>query len=108
MYAKANPGKINLASSSNGMNFHLTSELLMRETGIKIVHVPYHGAPLAVTDLLGGHADIMFSDAPFFLVHIKSGKLIPLAVGTPQRASSLPDVPSKASFTWPSLAGRIY
>ena len=58
----------------------------MRETGIKIVPVHYRGAPPAVTDLLGGHADFMFSDAPFFLEHIKSGKLVPLAVGTPERS----------------------
>ena len=88
-YAKANPGKINLATSGAGTISHLTGELLMRQTGIKIVPVHYRGAPPAVTDLLGGHADFMFSDAPFFLEHIKAGTLIPLAVGTPER-SSLP------------------
>ena len=61
------------------------------------------GAPPAVTDLLGGHADIMFSDAPFFLEHIKAGKLIPLAVGTPQRAPSLPDVPTTAELGYPAI-----
>ena len=81
-YAKANPSKLNLASSGTGTISHLTAELLMRETGINIQHVPYRGAPPAVTDLLGGHADIMFSDAPFFLEHIQTAKLIPLAVGT--------------------------
>ncbi len=73
-YAKANPGKINLASSGTGTISHLTAELLMRETGIRVLHVPYRGAPPAVNDLLGGHADIMFSDAPFFLSHIAAGK----------------------------------
>lgn len=102
-YAKANPNKINLASSGTGTISHLTSELLMRETGIKIVHVPYRGAPPAVTNLLGGHADIMFSDAPFFLEHIKAGKLIPLAVGTPQRALSLPNVPTTAELGYPAI-----
>jgi tripartite-type tricarboxylate transporter receptor subunit TctC len=102
-YAKANPGKVNLASSGTGTIAHLVAELLMRETGIKVQHVPYRGAPPAVTDLLGGHADIMFSDAPFFLEHIKAGKLIPLAVGTPQRAPSLPDVPTTAELGYPAI-----
>jgi tripartite-type tricarboxylate transporter receptor subunit TctC len=108
-YAKAHPGKLNLASSGNGTIAHLGAELLMRETGVKIVHVPYRGAPPAVTDLLGGHADLMFSDAPFFLEHIKAGKLIPLAVGTPQRARSLPDVPTTAELGYPKiLASNTY
>jgi tripartite-type tricarboxylate transporter receptor subunit TctC len=102
-HAKAHPDKINLASSGTGTISHLVAELLMRETGIRIVHVPYRGAPQAVTDLLGGHADIMFSDAPFFLEHITAGKLIPLAVGTPQRAPSLPDVPTTAELGYPQI-----
>lgn len=102
-YAKANPGKINLASSGTGTISHLVAELLKRETGINVLHVPYRGAPPAVTDLLGGHADIMFSDAPFFLEHIKTGKLIPLAVGTPQRAASLPNVPTTAELGYPAI-----
>jgi tripartite-type tricarboxylate transporter receptor subunit TctC len=102
-YAKVNPGKINLASSGTGTISHLTAELLMRETGIKILHVPYRGAPPAVTDLLGGHSDIMFSDAPFFLEQIKEGKLIPLVVGTAHRAPSLPNVPTTAELGYPAL-----
>ena len=102
-YAKANPGKVNLASSGTGTISHLTAELLMRETGIRIQHVPYRGAPPAVTDLLGGHADIMFSDAPFFLEHIRAGKLIPLAVGTPDRAPSLPSVLTTAELGYPAI-----
>jgi len=102
-YAKANPGKLNLATSGAGTISHLTGELLMRETGIKIVPVHYRGAPPAVTDLLGGHADIMFSDAPFFLEHIKAGKLVPLAVGTPERSPALPDTRTTAELGHPSL-----
>jgi tripartite-type tricarboxylate transporter receptor subunit TctC len=102
-HAKANPGKVNLASSGTGTISHLTAELLMRETGIRIQHVPYRGAPPAVTDLLGGHADIMFSDAPFFLEHVRAGKLIPLAVGTPDRAPSLPGVPTTAELGFPAI-----
>lgn len=102
-YAKANPGKINLASSGAGTISHLAGELLMRETGIKIVPVHYRGGAPAVTDLLGGHADIMFSDALFFLEHIKAGKLVPLAVGSAQRAPSLPEVPTTAELGYPAI-----
>jgi tripartite-type tricarboxylate transporter receptor subunit TctC len=102
-YAQANPGKLNLATSGAGTISHLTGELLMRETGMKVVPVHYRGAPPAVTDLLGGHAQFMFSDAPFFLEHIKAGKLVPLAVGTPERSPSLPDVPTTAELGFPSI-----
>jgi tripartite-type tricarboxylate transporter receptor subunit TctC len=60
-------------------------------------------APPAVTDMLGDHADFMFSDAPFFLEHIKAGKLVPLAVGTPERSPSLPDVPTTADLGYPTI-----
>ena len=75
----------------------------MSQTGIKVIPVHYRGAPPAVTDLLGGHADFMFSDAPFFLEHIKAGTLIPLAVGTPQRSRSLPNVPTTAELGYPEM-----
>lgn len=108
-YARANPGKINLASSGAGTISHLAGELLMRETGIKVVPVHYRGGAPAVTDLLGDHADIMFSDAPFFLEHIKAGKLVPLAVGTSQRTPSLPDVPTTAEIGYPAIvASNVY
>jgi tripartite-type tricarboxylate transporter receptor subunit TctC len=102
-YARANPGKLNLATSGAGTISHLTGELMMRELGIKVVPVHYRGAPPAVTDMLGDHADFMFSDAPFFLEHIKAGKLIPLAVGTPERSSALPDVPTTAELGYPTI-----
>jgi tripartite-type tricarboxylate transporter receptor subunit TctC len=102
-YAQANPGKLNLATSGAGTISDLTGELLMRETGVKVVPVHYRGAPPAVTDLLGGHAQFMFSDAPFFLEHIKAGKLVALAVGTPERSASLPDVPTTAELGYPSI-----
>jgi tripartite-type tricarboxylate transporter receptor subunit TctC len=96
-YARANPGKL------AGTISHLTGVLLMREVGIKIVAVHYRGAPPAVTDMLGDHADFMFSDAPFFLEHIKAGKLVPVAVGTPERSPSLPDVPTTAELGYPTI-----
>jgi tripartite-type tricarboxylate transporter receptor subunit TctC len=102
-YAQANPGRLNLATSGAGTISDLTGQLLMRETGVKVVPVHYRGAPPAVTDLLGGHAQFMFSDAPFFLEHIQAGKLVPLAVGTPERSPSLPDVPTTAELGYPSI-----
>jgi len=102
-YAAANPGKLNLATSGAGTISHLTGELLMQETGVTIVPVHYRGAPPAVTDLLGGHADLMFSDAPFFLEHVRAGKLIPLAIGAPQRSLSLPDTPTTAELGFPNI-----
>lgn len=102
-YARTNPGKLNLATSGAGTISHLTGELLMRECGIKIVPVHYRGAPQAVTDMLGDHADFMFSDAPFFLEHINAGKLIPLAVGTPERSPSLPNVPTTTELGYPTI-----
>lgn len=108
-YAKAHPGKLNLATSGRGTISHLAGELLMRETGIKLVPIHYRGAPPAVTDLLGDHADVMFSDAPFFLQHIKAGKLVALAVGTPKRSPALPNVPTTAELGYPALvASNIY
>jgi tripartite-type tricarboxylate transporter receptor subunit TctC len=108
-HARANQGRLNLASSGTGTIAHLAGELLMRETGIKIVPVHYRGGAPAVTDLLGGHADIMFTDAPFFLEHIRAGKLVPLAVGSRQRAPSLPDVPTTAELGFPAiLASNTY
>jgi tripartite-type tricarboxylate transporter receptor subunit TctC len=81
----------------------------MKEADVKFTHVPYRGAPPAVTDLLGGHVDIMFSDAPFFLSYIKDGRLIPLAVGSHERAPSLPDVPTTAELGFSKiLASNTY
>jgi tripartite-type tricarboxylate transporter receptor subunit TctC len=108
-YARANPGKVNLATSGAGTIAHLAGELLMRETGIQIQPVHYRGGAPAVTDVLGGHADIMFSDALFFLEHIRAGRLLPLAVGMTQRAPSLTDVPTTAELGYPAiLASNTY
>ena len=108
-HLKASPGKLNLATSGNGTISHLTGELLMRQTGTRFVAVHYRGAPPAVTDLIGGHIDLMFSDAPFFLEHIRAGKLTPLAIGTVSRAPSLPAVPTTAELGYPGvLASNTY
>lgn len=108
-YAKKNPAKINVGNSGTGTLAHLAAELLQRELNIKLVHVAYKGAPPALTDLLGGHVQAMFSDASFFLEYIKLEKLIPLAVASKVRLASLPNVPTMAEFGYPKIeAGNVY
>jgi tripartite-type tricarboxylate transporter receptor subunit TctC len=97
-YAKANPGKINFASSGAGSTIHMSAELFKMMTGIDMVHVPYRGSALAMTDLLGGQVQVMFDNVPSSLEQIRSGKLRPLAVTTSMRAEVLPDVPTVADF----------
>lgn len=93
-YAKKHPGQINYSSAGNGSQPHLTAELFKSRTGIDIVHVPYKGAPPAMTDLLAGHVALSFATSPSAVPHVKSGKLRALAVSTAQRVSALPDVPT--------------
>jgi tripartite-type tricarboxylate transporter receptor subunit TctC len=108
-YVRANPGKVNIASSGTGTIAHLAAEMLKREAKLDIVHVPYKGAPPALNDLLGGHAQLMFSDASFFIEHVKSGKLVPLAAGSSERIPALPDVPTTAEAGYPNLlAENVY
>ncbi len=93
-YAKANPGKLNFASSGNGTSIHLSGELFKFMTGVDMVHIPYKGSAQAITDLLGGQANLMFDNLPPSLPHIKSGKLRALAVTTRTRSPALPEVPT--------------
>jgi tripartite-type tricarboxylate transporter receptor subunit TctC len=93
-YAKANPGKINMASSGSGTSIHLSGELFKAMTGVNIVHVPYRGSAPALTDLLGGQVQVMFDNMPSSVAHIKAGSLRPLAVTTATRNEQLPDVPT--------------
>jgi len=86
-YAKANPGKLNFASPGEGSGAHLAGELLNIEAGIKTTHIPYKGMAPAVTDLLGGQVQMMFAGISTVLQHIKSGKLVALAIASPQRTS---------------------
>ena len=92
-YVKANPGKANLASSGNGTSVHLSGEMFMAMTGAKMTHVPYRGAALALTDLIGGQVQVIFDNMPSVLQHIKSGSVRALAVTSVQRSPQLPDVP---------------
>jgi len=93
-YAKANPGKINWASSGNGTSVHLSGELFKSMTGIEMTHVPYRGSAPALTDLIAGTVHIMFDNMPSSLPHIQAGKLRALGVTTAQRSQALPDVPT--------------
>ncbi|HEX3142067.1 MAG TPA: tripartite tricarboxylate transporter substrate binding protein [Rhizobacter sp.] len=95
-YAKANPGKLNMASSGNGTSIHLSGELFKSMTGTFLVHVPYRGSGPALLDLIGGTMDLMFDNLPSALPQIKGGKLKALAVTTAQRSAALPEVPTIA------------
>ena len=102
-YAKANPGKLNYASSGNGSLQHVTGAMLEQQGGIKMVHVPYKGTGPALQDLLGGQVDLTFGTAPPFMPHIQAGKLRVLAVTGKQRLASLPDVPTTAEAGLPKV-----
>src|ERR1700735_2635287 len=95
-YAKANPGKINMASNGIGSGPHVAGELFQMMAGVKLVHVPYTGNPYA--DLIGGQIQVMFSPIPASIGYVRSGQLRPLAVGTTTRIAVLPDVPTVAEF----------
>ena len=95
-YVKANPGKVNLASSGNGTSVHLSGEMFMAMSGAKMTHVPYRGAAPALTDLIGGQVQVIFDNMPSVIQHIKSGTLRALAVTTTTRSPQLPDAPTVA------------
>jgi tripartite-type tricarboxylate transporter receptor subunit TctC len=93
-YCKANPGKINMASSGSGTSVHLSGELFKSMTGCNMLHVPYKGAGPALTDLMGGQVDVLFDNLPSSIAHIKAGKLRALAVTSEGREPTLPHLPS--------------
>jgi len=95
-YAKANPGKIISATQGNGTTSHLTSEMFQMMGGVKVTHVPYRGAAPALTDLVGGTANIMFDNLGVSLQQVQGGKVKLLGVATAKRMASLPDVPTIA------------
>jgi tripartite-type tricarboxylate transporter receptor subunit TctC len=97
-YAKANPGKINMASSGNGTSLHVAGELFKMLTGLNMVHVPYRGASPAITDLIGGQVQVMFAPISNSIEHIRAGKLRALAVTTATRLEALPDIPTVGEF----------
>jgi tripartite-type tricarboxylate transporter receptor subunit TctC len=97
-YAKANPGKINMASGGNGNSTHVTGELFKMMAGVNLVHVPYRGSPPALTDLLAGQVQVMFDVMSSSLPYIRSGRLHALGVTTATRSPVLPDVPTIGEF----------
>src|ERR1700691_3787316 len=97
-YAKANPGKVVMASVGNGTTPHLAGELFMLMAGVDLLHVPYQGAAPALTDLLGGRADVMFEAVPTLVDYIRGGKLRALGVGTAARSAVFPEVPAIGEF----------
>jgi tripartite-type tricarboxylate transporter receptor subunit TctC len=97
-YAKANPGKLNMASSGNGSTIHVSGELFKMMTGINMVHVPYRGGAPALIDLISGQVQVMFDNVPTAIEFIRAGKLRPLAVTTATRSQVLPDLPTVSDF----------
>jgi tripartite-type tricarboxylate transporter receptor subunit TctC len=93
-YCKANPGKINMASSGSGTSVHLSGELFKQMTGCNMVHVPYKGAGPALTDLMAGTVQVMFDNLPSSAPQIRAGRLRALGMTTAQREPSFPDVPT--------------
>ena len=104
-YAKANPAKLNMASSGNGTSIHLSGELFKSMSGTFMVHLPYKGSSPALLDLVGGATDVMFDNLPSSLQLIKSGKLKALAVTSSQRSGALPDVPTLEQAGGAALKG---
>ncbi|MFZ0838708.1 MAG: tripartite tricarboxylate transporter substrate binding protein [Xanthobacteraceae bacterium] len=97
-YARANPGKINMASAGNGTPSHMAGELFKLSTGLDLVHVPYRGAAPALTDVLAGQVQLLFDNLPTSLEHIRAGKVRALAVTTAERSPAVPDLPTVAEF----------
>jgi tripartite-type tricarboxylate transporter receptor subunit TctC len=97
-YARANPAKVNMGSGGNGGPVHMAGELFKMMAGVNLVHVPYRGEALALTDLLGGQVQVVFGSIPSSIGDIRGGTLRPLAATTATRAETLPDVPPLADF----------
>ena len=97
-YAKANPGKLNFASAGVGTGIHMSGELFKMMAGVNMVHVPYRGAGLAMTDLIGGQVQLMFDTTQASIPHIKGGKVRALAVTTAGRSDQLPELPTIGEF----------
>jgi tripartite-type tricarboxylate transporter receptor subunit TctC len=97
-YAKANPGKISMASGGVGASSHMSGELFKFMTGINVVHVPYRGVAPALADLIGGQVQVLFDTMPNTIAYIKAGKLRALAVTTTTRNTAMPDLATVAEF----------
>jgi tripartite-type tricarboxylate transporter receptor subunit TctC len=107
-YAKANPGKINMASPGVGTSPHMAGELFKYMTGIDMVHVPYRASPPAITDLMGGQVQVYFSPIAAAIEYVRAGKLRALAVSSTKRSEALPDIPSIGEFVPGYDSGAFY
>jgi tripartite-type tricarboxylate transporter receptor subunit TctC len=107
-YAKANPGKLNMASAGNGTLSHLAGELFNMTTGVNMIHIAYRGGAPAITDLLGGQVQVIFSPTPASIEFIRSGRLRALAVTTAARSEALPDLPTVGDFVPGYEASGLY
>ena len=108
-FGKANPGKINWASSGNGAAGHLALVLFAQRAGLKVTHIPYKGAGPATVAVLGGEADLIFANTGVFLPHIKAGRLRAIAAPAVRRIAVLPDLPTFAELGYPNLiSGSFY
>jgi tripartite-type tricarboxylate transporter receptor subunit TctC len=107
-YARANPGRLDMASAGNGSTPHLSGELFKMMTGVNLVHVPYRGGMPAVTDLLGGPVQVMFASMPSSIEHIRAGALRALAVTTAMRSEALPGIPAVGEFVPGYDASSVY
>jgi tripartite-type tricarboxylate transporter receptor subunit TctC len=106
--AKAHPGKLSYASSGSGSSAHLSMEMLKKQTGINVVHVPYKGVPQALVDLLAGEIAAMFGNVPAQIPHLKSGKTRALAVTSAKRNFQLPDIPTMAEAGVPGFEITVW
>ena len=97
-YTKANPDKINMGSGGKGSTGHMSGELFKMMSGVKLLHVPYRGESLAMTDLIGGQAQIVFATTGSSIQYVKSGSVRALGVTTPASIDALPDVPPLAEY----------
>jgi tripartite-type tricarboxylate transporter receptor subunit TctC len=107
-HARANPGKLNFASSGIATSQHLAGELLARSAGVEMTHVPYRGSGQALADLMAGQVDLNVDTLPTNLPHIRAGKLRALAVTTPERVEWLPEVPTVAESGFPGFDRKVW
>ncbi len=107
-HAKANPGKLSYGSSGNGTSLHLSMEMLKKQAGLDIVHVPYKGGPQAVVDLLAGRIEVMFDNLPGQVANVKGGRTRALAVTTAKRNFQLPDVPTMMEAGVPGFEVTVW
>lgn len=106
-YARAHPGEINFGSTGNGGTFHLAGELFSQQAGIRMTHIPYKGGAPAVTAMIGNEIQALFGVVGSNLPNIQSGKLRAIALASPQRLPSLPDVPTFAESGYPDFVAQV-